>query len=44
MDKFWSFVDHQGNKQWVWLALDLDTCEIIGCYIGDRSAGSAQKL
>ena len=44
MDELWSFVDHKGNKQWVWLALDVDTREIIGCYIGDRSTGSAQKL
>lgn len=31
MDELWSFVDHKGNKQWVWLALDVDTREIIGC-------------
>ena len=23
-DELWSFVDHKGNKQWVWLALDLN--------------------
>jgi len=44
MDELWSFVDHKGNKQWVWLALDADTREVIGCYIGDRSRESARAL
>jgi insertion element IS1 protein InsB len=41
MDELWSFVDNKGNKQWVWLAIDADTREIIGCHIGDRSRESA---
>ncbi|ELS31884.1 IS1 transposase [Pseudanabaena biceps PCC 7429] len=44
MDELWSFVDDKGNKQWVWLAIDAETREIVGCYIGDRSGDSAQKL
>lgn len=44
MDELWSFVDDKGNKQWVWLAMDADTREIIGCYIGDRSRASARLL
>lgn len=44
MDELWSFVDHKGNKKWVWLALDTDTREVIGCYIGDRSRESARAL
>ncbi|MEL6554758.1 MAG: IS1 family transposase [Cyanobacteria bacterium J06621_11] len=44
MDELWSFVDHKGNKQWVWLAMDADTREIIGCHIGDRSRTSAIAL
>lgn len=44
MDELWSFVDHKGNKQWVWLAMDVKTREIIGCHVGDRSAESAQAL
>jgi hypothetical protein len=31
MKVLWSFVDHKGNKQCVWLALDADTREVIGC-------------
>ena len=44
MDELWSFVDGKGNKQWVWLALDADTREVIGCHIGDRSRESARAL
>ena len=44
MDELWSFVDHKGNKQWVWLAMDATTREIIGCAIGDRSQFSAAAL
>ena len=44
MDELWSFVDHKGNQQWVWLAMDAETREIIGCPIGDRSRESAIAL
>ena len=44
MDELWSFVNDKGNKQWVWLALDAQTREIVGVHIGDRSAASAQAL
>ena len=44
MDELWSFVDNKGNDQWVWLALDADTREIVGVHIGDRSGESAQAL
>ena len=44
MDELWSFVDDKGNKQWVWLAMDGASREIIGCQVGDRSAESAQAL
>jgi hypothetical protein len=44
MDELWSFVDHKGNKQWVWIAIDAQTREIIGCNIGERSRASARQL
>lgn len=44
MDELWSFVDDKGNQQWVWLAIDVDTREIVGCHIGARTAVSAQAL
>lgn len=30
MDELWSFVDEKDNEQWVWLALDAATREIVG--------------
>ena len=33
-DEAWSFVGSKGNKQWIWLALDAKTREIVGVYIG----------
>lgn len=44
MDELWSFVDEKDNEQWVWLALDVATREIVGIQIGDRSAQSAKAL
>ena len=40
----WSFVGNKGNKQWIWLALDVETKEIIGVHVGDRSREGARKL
>ena len=43
-DEMWSFVSSKLNKQWIWLAIDRDTREIVGCYVGKRKSQSAQKL
>ena len=43
-DEMWSFVLSKKNKLYVWLAIDRETREIIGCYVGDRSRKSARKL
>jgi insertion element IS1 protein InsB len=43
-DEIWSFVNDKENKQWIWLALDVDTREIIGVHVGDRSEQGARKL
>jgi len=37
-------VDNKSNKQWVWLALDADTREIVGVYIGARDEAAARQL
>ena len=37
-------MDNKGNKQWVWLALDADTGEIVGVYIGARDEAAARAL
>jgi IS1 family transposase len=44
VDELGSFVDNKGDKQWVWLALDVVTPEIVACQIADRSADSALAL
>jgi len=44
MDELWSFVDNKGNQQWVWLALDAQTREIVGVHMVDRSAVSEECL
>ena len=43
-DEAWSFVGNKGNKQWIWLAINRETREIIGVHIGDRSRKSATAL
>lgn len=39
-----SFVNDKGNKQWIWLALDIATREIVGVYVGARSEYGARQL
>ena len=43
-DEMWSFVSNKGNKQWIWLALDVKTRELVGVHVGDRSEQGARKL
>jgi IS1 family transposase len=40
----WSFVGSKENKQRVWLAIDADSREIVGVFVGDCSRQSATKL
>lgn len=43
-DEMWSFVDNKKNQFYIWLAIDRNTREIVGCFIGDRTRKSARKL
>ena len=43
-DEMWSFVQKKTNKKWIWLAIDVDTKEIVGVYVGKRDSDAAQKL
>ena len=43
-DELWSFVGNKNNKQWVWLAIDQGTSEVVGVFVGDRSQKGAQGL
>ena len=35
---------HKGNQQWVWLALDRESRQIVGVHIGDRNRQGAEAL
>jgi insertion element IS1 protein InsB len=43
-DEMWSFVGRKQNKQWIWIAIDIESKQIIAFYVGDRSRESARKL
>ena len=40
----WSFVGNKDNKQWIWLALDADSREIVGVHVGSRDREGAMGL
>ena len=40
----WSFVGNKNNKQWLWLAIDIETKEIVGFYLGERGVKGALGL
>src|ERR687895_564856 len=43
-DEMSSFVQKKANKQWIWIAMDATTRQVIAFYIGDRSRRSAKRL
>jgi insertion element IS1 protein InsB len=43
-DELWSFVKKKTNKQWVWIAMDVTTRQVIAFHVADRSRDSAQEL
>ena len=43
-DEMWSFVKNKKQKQWVWLAIDKGTGEIVGFFVGDRGQTGAKGL
>ncbi len=40
----WSFVGSKNNKQWLWLAIDIETKEIVGFFLGERREKGAWGL
>ena len=40
-DEMWSFVGNKNNKQWLWLAIDIETKEIVGFHLGERGEKGA---
>jgi insertion element IS1 protein InsB len=43
-DEMWSFVQKKANKQWIWIAMDATTRQIIAFHVGDRSHESGKAL
>jgi insertion element IS1 protein InsB len=43
-DEMASFVQKKANKQWIWLAMDAKSGQIIAFHVGDRSRTSARRL
>ena len=43
-DELWSFVGSKANKQWIWIALDADSREVVALVVGDRSEVTARAL
>ena len=44
LDALWSFVDKKANRQWVWIAMDAKTRQVLAFHVGDRRGQSAQAL
>jgi insertion element IS1 protein InsB len=44
LDELWSFVGKKANRQWVWIAMDATTRQVIAFHVGDRSQDSAEQL
>jgi len=44
IDEMWSFVGKKENKVWVWLAIDLETRQIVGFHVGNRGEKDAYQL
>lgn len=43
-DEMSSFIQKKANKQWIWMAMDAQSRQVIAFHIGDRSRQSAEKL
>ena len=39
-----SFVQQKANKQWMWLAMDARSREVMALHVGDRRRRSAKRL
>jgi insertion element IS1 protein InsB len=43
-DEMSSFVQEKANKQWIWIAIDAKSRQVIAFHVGDRSRRSAKRL
>jgi insertion element IS1 protein InsB len=44
VDELCSFVGKKANKQWLWLALDARSRQVLAFHVGDRSRNRARQL
>jgi len=44
VDELWSFVGRRADKQWLWLAFDKESRQVLAFFVGDRSRESARQL
>ena len=43
-DERWSFVQKKANKQWMWIAMDAKTRQIMAFHVGDRRGEGGKAL
>ena len=43
-DEMWSFVEKKAQKQWIWIAMDAKTRQVMAFHVGDHSRDSAKQL
>jgi insertion element IS1 protein InsB len=43
-DEMSSFVQAKANKQWIWMAMDAKSRQVMAFHVGDRSRRSAKRL
>ncbi|MBI3650954.1 MAG: hypothetical protein HY231_07870 [Acidobacteria bacterium] len=43
-DELWSFVARKTNQQGVWMAIDVESRQVLAFYVGDRNRQSARQL
>jgi insertion element IS1 protein InsB len=43
-DELWSFVQRKANRQWIGVAMDATTRQVMAFHVGDRRRDSAQEL
>jgi insertion element IS1 protein InsB len=43
-DEMWSFVQKKAHRQWIWIAMDAQTRQVLAFHVGDRSRESAKEL
>lgn len=44
LDEQWSYVEEKSNPVWTWLALERQTCKIVGVAFGDRTDEKCREM